>query len=70
MVTERKLEKLKREKIQKLSAQNYYIRKLAKSGSSRYLSIGVILPKEWEAVKIYVENLSPESCLLRIVPIR
>jgi hypothetical protein len=59
-----------RAKTQSPATQEYFIRKLAKSGSSRYLSISTILPKDWEAVKIYVENLSPDGCLLKIIPIR
>lgn len=57
-------------KVQTPAAQEYFIRKLAKSGSSRYLSISTILPKDWEAVKIYVDSLSSEGCVLRIIPIR
>lgn len=57
-------------KARSLITQEYFIRKLAKSGSSRYLSISTILPKDWEAVKIYVESLSPDGCLLKIIPIR
>jgi hypothetical protein len=55
---------------QKSLTQDYYLRKLAKSGSSRYLSISTILPRDWEAVKVYVDSLSPESCTLRIIPIK
>jgi len=54
----------------KLVTKDYFIRKLARSGSSRYISVSTILPKDWEAVKIVVENLSTEGCLLRIIPIR
>lgn len=54
-------------KIQRLTAKDFYVRTLARSGGTRYLSLGAILPKEWEVVKIYVEGQSPNSCLLRIV---
>ena len=57
-------------KTQKLIVSGYHIRKLAKSGGSRYIAVSTILPKDWEAVKIYVEQLSSEGALLRIIPIR
>lgn len=52
------------------SNRPFHLRKLAKSGSSRYISVGTILPKDWEAVKVYVEDLTAEGCLLKIIPIR
>ena len=30
----------------------FYLRKLTKSGGSRYLSVGKILPETWENVKV------------------
>ena len=46
-----------------------YLRKLTKSGSSRYLSVSTILPLEWVNLKVYVETMGKEGCILRIVPI-
>ena len=57
-------------KVQRQVVSGYYIRKLAKSGNSRYIAVTNILPRDWEAVKVYVEQLSSEDALLRIVPIR
>lgn len=50
--------------------QEYHLRKLVRSGNSRYVSVSTILPKDWEAVKVYVDSLSSDSCVLRIIPIR
>ena len=42
------------------------IRKLTKSGSSRYLSVGTILPEGWEAVKVFVIEQTEDVCVLRL----
>jgi len=55
---------------QAVEAQEYYFRKLAKSGNTRYISVNAILPKDWRAVKVYVDSLSSEVCILRIIPVR
>ena len=47
-----------------------YIRKLTKSGNTRYLSIGTIIPAEWENIKIVVEEQSKDVCILKLEPIR
>jgi len=47
-----------------------YLRRLAKAGSSRYLSLGTIVPKDWLNVKVYVEQISDKCCVLRIEPVR
>lgn len=44
----------------------FYIRKLAKSGNSRYLSVGSILPKEWLAVKVFVVEATHDHWVLRL----
>lgn len=44
----------------------FYLRKLTKSGASRYLSIGKILPSEWDAVKVFVVEITGEVCVLRL----
>ena len=48
----------------------FTIRKLAKSGNSRYISVGKILPMEWEAVKIVVERIDKGVCILRLEQIK
>ena len=32
----------------------FYLRTLSKSGGTRYLSVGTILPPEWQHVKVFV----------------
>ena len=46
-----------------------HLRKLTKSGSSRYLSVGTILPQGWTNLKVYVEQIDNDVCVLRLVPI-
>ena len=45
---------------------NTLYRKLAKSGGSRYLAVGKILPEDWLIVKVSIEKLEDTVCLLRI----
>lgn len=51
-------------------SQQFHVRKLTKSGNSRYLSVGALIPIGWQAVKVYVEQLDKEVCVLRIVQIK
>ncbi len=46
--------------------ESFYLRKLAKSGGSRYLSVGKILPEDWQAVKVYVIQLKKGICVLKL----
>jgi len=48
----------------------FTVRKLAKSGNSRYISVSTILPKDWVAVKIVVEQLDKGVCILRLEQIK
>lgn len=57
-------------KSQVVDTKPFHLRKLTRAGSARYLGVGTILPKDWEAVKVYVEDMSASQCILRIVPIR
>ncbi len=50
--------------------QNFYIRRLNKAGGSRYLSVGKILPVDWEAVKVYVRDLPGGWVELLLVQIK
>jgi len=45
---------------------SFYHCKIAKSGGSRYIAIGRILPKDWIIVRLSVERLDDKVCLLRI----
>lgn len=46
------------------------IRKLSRSGKTRYLSVGTILPLEWQAVKVFTMEVKRDYCILRIEPIK
>jgi len=48
----------------------FQVRRLTKSGSSRYLSIGTVLPQDWEIVKVFVEKLDGGVCVLRLEQIK
>lgn len=48
----------------------FTIRKLAKSGNTRYLSLGSILPTDWVAVKVFVVSMKDGICLLRLEQIK
>jgi len=50
--------------------RTFYLRKLTKAGGSRYLSVGTILPQDWEAVKVYMEQLKDGVCILRLEQIK
>jgi len=48
----------------------FTVRKLAKSGNSRYLSVGKILPPSWVAVKLTVQKLEEGVCVLKLEQIK
>ena len=49
-----------------VKSSSFVIRKLASSGSSRYISTNKLVPKDWEAVKVYVVELKGDYCVLRL----
>jgi len=51
---------------ERIRADSFVLRKLSKAGAARYLSIGTILPKEWEAVKVYVVSQDATTYVLRL----
>jgi len=53
-----------------LASSPLYTRKLTKSGSTRYLSVGTILPPDWENVIVKVLAQGEDGYLLRIEPIK
>lgn len=57
------------EKHRAVKSDSYAIRKVAKSGSSRYLSVNKLIPQSWEAVKVYVIELKGDYCVLKLVKI-
>jgi len=48
----------------------FTIRKLAKSGNSRYLSVSNLVPSDWIAVKVFREKLDGGVCVLRLEQIK
>lgn len=48
----------------------FTIRKIAKSGNSRYISISKLVPLDWIAVKIVVEKLDKGVCILKLEQIK
>tara|TARA_Y100000310_G_scaffold154415_1_gene153969 strand:+ start:1540 stop:1731 length:192 start_codon:yes stop_codon:yes gene_type:complete len=57
-------------KMTVVSDNTFYLRKLTKAGSSRYLSVGTLLPKDWTAVKVYVVDENPKGIQLFLEPIK
>jgi len=55
---------------QRLQDRTFFVRKMTKAGSSRYLSVGKILPPDWEAIKIYMSVTADASIILKLVQIK
>jgi len=53
-------------KVRKLNEKPFYSRRIGKAGATRTLSVGRILPSDWTIVKVVVEKLEGEECVLRI----
>jgi len=51
-------------------SKTFTIRKIAKSGNSRYLSINNLVPPEWVAVKVYVTEVRGGVCILKLEQIK
>lgn len=50
--------------------KSFYLRKLTKAGSARYLSVGAILPRDWVAVKVFVWQVDSGAYILRLEQIK
>ena len=48
----------------------FSVKKLARSGNTRYLSVGTLLPPSWEVVKVFVVKLDGGVCILRLEQIK
>jgi len=59
--------KLEKGKI--LKTTSFILRKVARSGSSRYISVNKLLPDNWQAVKVYVIEITGDYCVLKLVKI-
>jgi len=55
---------------QKLRDKSFYLRKLTKAGGARYLSVGKILPPDWQAVKVYVGTPADGIIILQLIQIK
>lgn len=55
---------------QPVESKSFYVKKLTKSGATRYLSVGAMFPKDWSIVKVTVERLDKGVCILRVEPIK
>ena len=53
-----------------LASKPFIVRRITKSGGSRYLAVGTYLPESWEAVKVTVEKLDGGVCVLRLEQIK
>lgn len=51
---------------QKAKTGNSLYYKISKSGGTRYLAMGKILPEDWLIVKVSIEKLEDTVCFLRI----
>jgi len=56
--------------MDKILSKPFTIRKIAKSGNSKYLSISKIVPDDWIAVKVFTEKLEGGVCILKLEQIK
>lgn len=54
-------------KTKRTQAGEFYSRKLSKAGGTRILSVGRVLPADWQVVKLSVVKLEGNECLLKLV---
>lgn len=54
-------------KVKQSKGTEFYARRVARSGNSRYIAVSRILPKHWNMVKINVVKLEGDECILRLV---
>lgn len=56
------------QKQPKLKKQEpFYHRKLARSGGSRYLAVGKLLPEDWLYVRVIIREMKEKACILEII---
>jgi len=56
--------------MSKVISKPFTIRKIAKSGNSKYLSVSHIVPDDWVAVKVFIERLEGGICILKLEQIK
>lgn len=57
---------VKSKRIAVIDQHPFFHRKLARSGGSRYLAIGRMIPEDWLMVRIEVKKLEDKVCVLEI----
>lgn len=53
-------------KVEVIDEHPFFHRKLAKSGGSRYLAVGRMIPPDWLIVKVEVTKRGDRVCILKI----
>jgi len=53
-----------------LESKPFRVYTLTKSGSTRYLNIGTVLPKDWVVVKLTLEKLEAGVAILKLEQIK
>lgn len=53
-------------KVKRVNSKPFYPRKIGKAGHTRTLSVGRILPNDWEMVKVSVLKLEGKECILKV----
>lgn len=53
--------------VKRVGTGAFYTRKLTKTGGTRMLSVGRVLPTDWQVVKLSVVKLEGDECILRLV---
>uniref|UniRef100_A0A6H1ZXS1 Uncharacterized protein n=1 Tax=viral metagenome TaxID=1070528 RepID=A0A6H1ZXS1_9ZZZZ len=48
----------------------WQLRRLTKTGGTRSLSVGTILPPDWKAVKVFVVSIKDGVCVLKLEQIK
>jgi len=56
----------KSKRVAVIDEHPFFHRKLAKSGGSRYLAVGRMIPPDWLIVKVKVAKLEGKVCVLEI----
>lgn len=53
-----------------VATQPFHLRKLTRSGKGRSLYVGGLVPQDWRAVKVFVEQVNGGVCILRLEQIK
>jgi len=50
--------------VEGIKKMPFTLRTLSKSGGSRYLSVGTLLPESFDKVKVYAQVIDGKTCVL------